>query len=120
VAVIAYVKDISGVAMGDIDLADCAWLALTTTNTSGSAFPCASYSDRTIQVYGTFGGATITVQGSLDGTNWFTLNDQSDNAMTFTTARGDSVQQLTRFIQPVLTGGDGTTSLNVRLCAKRG
>jgi len=116
---IAVTKDISVVAVGDCDIADCAWLLLTTTNTTGDAFACAAFSDRTIQVYGTFGGATITIQGSLDGTNWATVNDQSDNALTFTTARMDSVQQLTRFIRPLLSGGDGTTSLNVRLCAKR-
>jgi hypothetical protein len=122
VATVAVTKDVSGVAIGDSDVVDAAWLLLTTTDNVGAAFPCAAFSDRTIQVYGSFFGATITIQGSLDGTNWFTLNDQSDNALTVTTAGGDSVQQLTRFIRPSLSGGDsgGTTSLNVRLCAKRG
>lgn len=57
---------------------------------------------------GTFGGATVTLQGSLDGTNWATLTDAQGNAISVTSAALEAVTELVRYIRPVVTGGSGT------------
>ena len=43
-------------------------------------------SDRSAQIVGTFDSATITIEGSNDGTNYTTLTDPQGNALSFTTA----------------------------------
>ena len=82
---------------------------------SGSAVDLNDYRDRSIQVLGTFGtGGSVTLQGSNDGgTTWATLTDQSGNNLTFTAAGIKHIQQLTEFIRPTVTAGDGTTALTV-------
>lgn len=64
--------------------------------------------DGSIQVRGTFGGATATLQGSNDGVNWFTLNDPAGAPVTLT-APG-LVQFIERPWKVRLTtsGGSGT------------
>lgn len=68
----------------------------------------AGAADRTVQIVGTFGGATVTLQGSLDGTNWATLTDAQGNAISVTSAALEAVTELVRYIRPVVTGGSGT------------
>lgn len=75
-------------------------------------------SDRSVQVTGTFGGATVTVQGSNDGTNYFTLADPQGNALTWTSAnRLEAILELTRYIRAITSGGTGT-SVTVDLLLK--
>ena len=82
---------------------------------TGQAMEMFQYADRTVQVFGTFGAAgTATINGSLDGTNFPTLNDPNGNALSLTTAKIETVLEATRYIRPVVTG-DGTTSLTVYL-----
>lgn len=77
-------------------------------------FPGASF--RTAQITGTFGtGGTIQIQGSNDGTNWVVLTDPQGNAITKTAAGIEIVEEVTRYIRPAVTAGDGTTSLTVTL-----
>ena len=69
----------------------------------------AEYSDRTVQVRGTYGGATIAIHGSLDGTNYVVLHDTEGNALSFTS--GDnlkSILEATPYIKPVIAGGSST------------
>jgi hypothetical protein len=82
---------------------------------SGSAVDLNDYRDRSVQVLGTFGtGGSVTLQGSNDGgTTWATLTDQGGNNLTFTAAGIKHVQQLTEYIRPTVTAGDGTTALTV-------
>lgn len=67
------------------------------------------YIKETVQVTGTFGGATVTIQGSNDGTNWVTLNDKNGNALTFTTAGLKTIHEQTKFTRAKTAGGAGTT-----------
>lgn len=39
-----------------------------------------------VSVVGTFGGATVLLQGSHDNTNWFTVKDSAGNDVSFTAA----------------------------------
>ncbi len=73
----------------------------------------AQYTDKSVQVVGTFGGATLTFQGSNNGTDWSPLTDPQGNALNFATAKIELVSEATLYIRPIVTGGDGTTALSV-------
>lgn len=84
----------------------------------GTPFENPGSSDRSVQVTGTFGaGGTIVIEGSNDGTNYKTLTDPQGNSLSFTSASLEQVQELTRYIRPRVTAGDGTTSLVASLMA---
>lgn len=103
------------------------WAPLTTTDDIGIPIEMPGSADRTIQFTGTFGaGGTIVLQGSnvlapVAGTDadWFTLTDPQGNAISKTAAGGEAVLELTRWVRPKVTAGDGTTSLSARLLVKR-
>lgn len=86
----------------------------------GSALELPSYPDRSVQVTGTFGvGGSLQIQGSLDGDNWFPLNDPQGNALSIAAAKIESIQELARFMRPVVTAGDGDTALTVHMIIRR-
>ncbi len=78
------------------------------TNDDGAPIDYVGHADRTVQVFGTFGGATVTLQGSLDKTNWATLNDVQGNAIEITAGKIEAVTELPLWIRPLVTGGTGT------------
>ena len=63
-----------------------------------------------VQITGTFGSATITLQGSNDGTNYVTLKDGGGNAISFTAAGMAEFSTAALYLKPTSTGG---TSDNV-------
>lgn len=76
------------------------------------------FSDRSIQVTGTFGAAgNVKIEGSNDGTNYVVLTDPQGNALDVAAAKIEAVSEMTRFIRPRVSAGDGTTSLVVTLFA---
>lgn len=83
------------------------WSAMATGDT-GSAVQSPGFSDRSVQVEGTFGGATVTIQGSNDGTNYYTLTDTAGVALTFTSAGLRQMLQITRYVRPAVTAGAGS------------
>lgn len=75
-------------------------------------------SDKSVQVTGTFGaGGSVTIQGSNDGgTTWHTLNQPDGTTpLTFTASGLEHVLENPELIRPIVTAGDGTTSLNIYL-----
>ena len=78
-----------------------------TANPIGINGAFADFADRSVTVTGTFGGGTITMQGSNDGTNFFDLTDGSNNALSFAAARLEQIYEATRHQKPTLTGGAG-------------
>jgi hypothetical protein len=95
------------------------WTGLDSDD-SGIAIECVDYTDRTVTVTGTFGVAgSVTLQGSNDNTNWFALTDPQGNAITKTSAGMELVVEAPVYIRPLVTGGDGTTSLTVTLFCRR-
>jgi hypothetical protein len=83
----------------------------------GEPFQNPGSADRSVQVTGTFGaGGTVVLEGSNDGTNYRTLTDPQGNALSFTSAGLEAIQEITRYVRPRVTAGDGTTSLTVTLC----
>jgi hypothetical protein len=91
------------------------WENLTQTDLDGQPVVVSRRSDRTVQVIGTFGGATVTIQGSLDGATWATLNDLQGTAMTFTAARIEGVSEIVTYIRPLVSSASETTDLDVYL-----
>ena len=63
-----------------------------------------------IQLTGTFGG-TVTMQGSLDGTNWFTLKDTQGNDVSATADALFEVSTAVRHVRP--SAGSGVSSVAV-------
>lgn len=86
------------------------WTGLLNTD-QGAGHETILACDRTFQVTGTFGtGGTAVMQGSNDGTNWFTLKDCAGADMSYTAANGGMACSRPRFVRPSVTG-DGTTNL---------
>ena len=92
------------------------WSPLTTTNADGAP---ASYASNgmggvTFQITGTWGsGGTVVVEGSNDGTTYFTLNDQANAAISVTANALKTVRDAPLWLRPRVTAGDGTTSITV-------
>jgi hypothetical protein len=62
----------------------------------------------------------VRLEGSNDGTNYAALTDPQGNALDITTAKVEQIMELTRYIRPRVTAGDGTTSLTVTVMASKG
>jgi hypothetical protein len=76
------------------------------TNDVGGGVPIAYAADLTGQATGTFGGATITWQGSNDNANWHPLTRRSVGTdMAFTSAAVHTVNENPAWIRPAVTGG---------------
>lgn len=75
--------------------------------------------DRTVQVAGTFSGATITFEGSLDGVNYASLTTLQGTSINIATAKIVGVAESTMYIRPVVTGGDVNTNLTVLVFSRR-
>lgn len=84
----------SGIASGDT------FTGVLVSGTAG-AIGC-------VQVTGTFGGATVSLQGSNDGITYSNLTDLANNAATFTAPGMEDFSTAAGFIAPAITGGTGT------------
>src|SRR6059036_959849 len=94
----------------------------TWTGMAGTDTPLSAGSghcvDLTVQVTGTFGTTTVTLQGSMDDSSYATLNDTAGTpaALSFTAAGYKHVQELAAYLKPGLSGGSGTALKVVVLC----
>lgn len=76
--------------------------------------------DRTVQVTGVFGtSGNLDIEGSLDGINWFVLNDPLGVALHFTVAGIKLIAEQVIQVRPRATAGDATTALTVILAVRR-
>lgn len=64
---------------------------------------------RTIFCWGTFGGATVTIEISIDGTNWFAVP-----SISFTALGTVNMEARAVYVRGVVTGGTGE-SINMVL-----
>lgn len=84
------------------------------------------FSDRTVQVRGTFGvGGSIQMEGSNQdapsaAADYDLLADPQGNDIVKTAADLESVMDVPRWTRPRVTAGDGSTSLNVKMVMRRG
>jgi len=80
-------------------------------------------SDRSVQVFGTFGAAgNLRIEGTNElaaaPANYATLTDPQGNSLDFTAAKIEQIEEITHQIRPRVTAGDGTTSLTVTMLIK--
>lgn len=66
------------------------------------------YADKSVQVHGNLGSATVVLEGSNDGANWFTLRDPTGAALSFTAAGLKAVLENTLYVRPKTAGGSGS------------
>lgn len=81
------------------------WSGLATGD-DGAAY-ATNGKEKSVQVTGTFGGGTVAMQGSNDGTNWVALNDIAviANPCSFTSTGLKGILQMPKYVRPVVTGG---------------
>lgn len=101
-----------------LDVAVTTWAAMQADD-DGEPVRLAVYSDRSVQLTGTLGGASVTIGGSNDGVNYHALNDPQGNALTLSAAALRQIVELPLFIKPKVFGGDGTTNITVTLAGRR-
>lgn len=84
--------------------------------------PLSYWNDKCLHMYGTLDGATVTLQGSNESAptagNAVGLTDPTQTAISFTVKGIKQVLENPLFVRPVVTGGDGTTNLTVRLVCR--
>lgn len=71
--------------------------------TAGGTQPALGF----IQAVGTFGGGTVKLQGSNDGSNWIDLEDPQGDAIAITADGGSEFSTSAVYIRPLVTGGTG-------------
>ena len=83
------------------------WAAMTTDDIGQAAVVGYSYTDRAVQIDGTFNGATLTISGTLMNADeaYQTLRDHGGTSLTFTVAGLKAVLEPALKIRPVVTGG---------------
>ena len=94
-------------------------------NEDGDPLSHVGAADRTVHIFGTFsGGPTITLQGSNDPTlaagSWATLHDLAGAEIVATGITIAMLAENPEFIRPILSGGDGSTAVNINILSKTG
>ena len=92
--------------------------------TSGTPLDAPHLPDKTLEVGGTFSGATVVVEGhnatTATGGTYQTMNDSrgEGNALSFTAANIVAINENPRFIRARLTTATGTPSITVKITAQ--
>lgn len=95
------------------------WNSLA-VNDTGLPFVLSQYADRSAQVTGTFGaGGLVVIEGTNDNTNYSTLSDPQGNAISITASKIEAVSEIVVAIRPKVSGGDGTTLINVSMLVRK-
>lgn len=103
------------------------WAAMTTTNNYGDMVSLPGWGDRCVQLTGTLStGGAVTMYGSniaapneANDNDWFAMNDAQGNSLALNSLRGEQIIECPLWVRPKITGGDGSTSLNVSLLLVR-
>lgn len=84
------------------------WEALATGDTiTSQAVPEKSGLAGSVQISGTFGGATVALQCSNDGTTFFTMSDLAGNEISTTSAAFFEFSSAAVYLKPSISGGTG-------------
>lgn len=100
------------------------WSDLNSTDSSGTAAQdFALFSDRSVQMRGTFGTGTLSsvvLRGSNDGgTTWANLTDPQGNVISLSSAGLKQITEVCGLISPLAQGGDTTTLVDVYVIGKK-
>lgn len=97
------------------------WTGLSENDRNGDPETLVQAADRSVQVTGTFGGATVVIEGSNvpnpTTNDWFTLTDPLGSNVSFTGAGGMQIIENTVAVRPRVSGGTGT-NVNVYLISR--
>lgn len=94
---------------------------------TGQPLELSGHADKTLQAWGVYGsGGSIVIEGSLDprvvtdpnNAVWFTFNDTLGVSMSRSANFGDVLLPNARWMRPRISGGDGTTLINVGLACR--
>lgn len=91
---------------------------------TGEPVALAGHQDKTVHLFGTFG--TCVLQGSNDPTaltdpdnaSWVTLKAASGLDISATADTLEVIVENPIYVRPSVTGGDGSTSVKVVICAR--
>lgn len=94
------------------------WAGLTESDTC-APIPLGDYSDVTVQVGGTFGSGTLSVQGSAapQDAGYVAVHDPQGNALSFSAAGMEAVLEKLYWLKPVLAGATGA-NLDIYVLAR--
>jgi len=95
-----------------------AWSGVTEADTPLAVQGLSEHADRSVEISGSLGGATIALKGSNEGSEYFTLNDPLGTALSYTANGLNAILEYAEYIKPAITGGSGS-SVNVTLICKR-
>lgn len=88
------------------------WTGLTGTE-NGDTLERSKLADKTVQIMGTLDGATVVLQGSMDGDTWVTLT--SDGTTEISGVGMFWVWENPRYIRPSISGGGASSDVDVIL-----
>jgi hypothetical protein len=71
-----------------------------------------------VQIDGTFGGATVALQASVDGTTFYTMRDPNNTQISVTAAGYFEFETSAVFLRPLVTSG-AANSINVKVVLRR-
>ena len=78
-------------------------------DTVGAAAEFPDQTDAVVTITGTFGGATVTIEGSNDGTTFVILTDPQGNIISKTSAAIEQITEVPRYVRPAKASGSSTT-----------
>lgn len=90
------------------------WETLTENNEVGHPASIPGASDRSVQVMGTIGGATVLIEGSnvlvpSQDSDWVTSHDENGDLLSFVSIGiGHAISENMLHVRPRLVGGSGT------------
>ena len=104
---------------------DAVLFSWTLTNVDNDGAPVGpnhvDYADRTITARGTFGGASVAIQGSNEVSlpaNWIGLDDPQGADLNLSAAGGKNITEVPVWTRPLLTGGAASSVIVELLCRR--
>ena len=98
------------------------WANLTETNNDGQPLVLSRFPDKTVQVYGTFNGGTLVIEGTNEDPGTFTqgltIEGVNNSSLSFTAAAIETIKECPVQIRPRVTVGTGV-SLTVKIHVPR-
>lgn len=93
------------------------WESLTAQD-DGKPVDVSSAIFKTIQFQGIFNGASIQLEGSIDGKNYHALTDPQGNNLSKKGNGIESIVENVRWVRPMVVGGAPDTNLSAHLLIK--
>lgn len=90
------------------------WASIN-ANEVGDSAQIVRWEQKIVQATGTFDGETVTMQGSLDGSNWFGLTDLDGSAAAFAAAGMVGIRENPLHVRPSVSNGGGAPDLRILL-----